>query len=69
MLVEFETWLQDVDREFMRRFRIDHVLGGFSDEEMIEDWQRGEAPADWVIRIGKKYDLDPCEDISRLGWS
>jgi hypothetical protein len=69
MLVEFETWLQEVDREFMRRFRIDHVLGGFSDEEMIEDWQRGEAPADWVTRIGEKYDLDACEDISRLGWS
>lgn len=67
--MEFEVWLRAVDREFMRRFRIDHVLGGFSDDEMIADWQRGEAPGDWVNRIGEKYDLDPCEDIARLGWS
>ena len=67
--MEFEVWLQAVDREFMRLFRIDHILGGFSDEEMIADWRAGEAPADWVVRIGEKYDLDLGEDSSRLGWS
>lgn len=67
--MEFKIWLQAVDRELMRLFRIDHLLGGFSDEEMFADWQTGEAPTDWVARIGDKYGLDLCEDTSRLGWS
>ncbi len=63
----FKQWLEAVDREFIRRFRIDHVLGGFDEDEMVSDWKRGEAPEDWVARIGAKYDLDEYDDAGLFG--
>lgn len=57
----FEKWLAEVDRIFLERYWIDHVMGGFSLEEMQRDWQTGETPASWVERIGEKYDLEECD--------
>tara|TARA_R110000787_G_scaffold138239_1_gene251859 strand:+ start:287 stop:490 length:204 start_codon:yes stop_codon:yes gene_type:complete len=64
----FEKWLSELDRIFVERFWIDHVMGGFSEEEMIRDWMSGEAPGDWVERIGEKYDLDECDEQGLKSW-
>jgi len=66
----FEKWLAEVDRVFFERYRIDHIMGGFSEEEMRKDYQSGESPVDWVERIGEKYDLDECgpSGFKRYGW-
>jgi hypothetical protein len=55
-------WLVETDLEFVRRFGIDHRMAGFEDAEMRRDWARGDNPADWVSRIGLKYDLNECHE-------
>ena len=66
----FEKWLAEVDRVFLERFGIDHIMGGFSEAEMKRDYKDGEGPVEWVERMGEKYDLDECGAIgsSGLGW-
>jgi hypothetical protein len=66
----FEKWLADLDRVFLKRFGIDHIMGGFSEAEMKLDYDQGEDPVEWVERIGEKYDLDECGAIgsSGFGW-
>jgi hypothetical protein len=33
----FGNWLAEVDRVFFERYRIDRIIGGFSEEEMRRD--------------------------------
>ena len=66
--MSFDQWLSELDRIFMREFGIDHVLAGFSEDEMKDDWTRGEAPDVWVQRIGTKYALQPVSESGLHGW-
>ncbi|MGB2203269.1 MAG: hypothetical protein ACPH5G_18205 [Pseudooceanicola atlanticus] len=60
-MVSFDDWLAEVDKIFLDRFWIDHIMGGFSPDEMKRDWESGETPKDWVERNGAKYDLEECD--------
>ncbi|WP_370172280.1 MULTISPECIES: hypothetical protein [Hyphomonas] len=60
--MDYKVWLAEVDRIFLKRFWIDHVMAGFSPVEMERDWRSGDAPSDWVDRIGVKYDLEECDE-------
>ena len=62
LLMGFDEWLGEVDRIFLDRFWIDHIMGGFSRDEMERDWRQGEMPSDWVQRVGSKYDLEECDE-------
>ncbi|MCA8900824.1 MAG: hypothetical protein KDA53_06190 [Hyphomonas sp.] len=66
----FDEWLSQVDRVFLERFWIDHIMAGFSLDEMRRDWESGEMPDDWVMRIGTKYELEECDDngFKSFGW-
>jgi hypothetical protein len=39
----FDEWLAEVDRIFLKRFWIEHIMAGFSQDEMQRDWKTGEA--------------------------
>ena len=51
--MEFSVWIAEVDRIFVARFWIAHVMGGFSTAEMEREWLTGEAPLEWVERVGE----------------
>lgn len=58
--LEFVRWIDRADRLFRCHYAVSIKDIGPSDSDLLEIWKSGETSADYVQRIGQKYDLVGC---------